>query len=185
MHLLSQLLLILLYNIWCYQILLAVWVLKEFYVDFAPSFSKEAPIQCISRNWHLPSQVGEMHRCSFFMQHKITIRSTIYSRNLMIVLLGQLPAECLILCWVWFLVVIWYLNFATAAVTFPSFWLLSKGSHYWERHLTFWGPTVLQLSHSVFYFWFLLQDFLILLKRATWNSSIIQFRTFLFFVKIF
>ena len=45
------------------------WVFKEFQADFAPSFSKEAPIWCMPWIWHLPSQVGGMYGCSFFIEH--------------------------------------------------------------------------------------------------------------------
>ena len=46
--------------------------------DFAPSFSEEVCIRGTPRIWYLPSQVGKMHGCSFFMDHQVTIRSTIY-----------------------------------------------------------------------------------------------------------
>jgi hypothetical protein len=68
-HTLLSLLSCILYSIWCYQKLCAVWVFKEFQADFAPSFSEEAPIQCMPRIWHLPCQVGGMCGCSFFMEH--------------------------------------------------------------------------------------------------------------------
>ena len=108
------------------------------------------------------------------------------SRTLMIVLLGWLLAECSILYRVCFLVASEYLAFAILQLwpfILLHFW--RRSSHYWAGHPTVLGPTVCQLSHSVFYLQFLPQDFLILFRYGTWNSSIIQFRFFWFFIKIF
>jgi hypothetical protein len=38
---------------------------------------EEALIWGMARIWHLPSQVGEMHGCSFVMEHSVTIWTTI------------------------------------------------------------------------------------------------------------
>jgi hypothetical protein len=135
------------------------WVELE---QVAPSFSEEIPIWCTPRSLHMPSQVG-FHWTSVHHQSHCIVGSWwlcywCYSWQTVHVSAGfdlwSLCVTLLLLLQPWL---------------FLLFDLSSEGSHYWERHQTFWSPTVWKLSHSMYYFRFLVQDFLILLWCNTLN----------------
>jgi hypothetical protein len=44
------------------------------------------------------------------------------------------------------------LHVTTVVTTLFTLWVYKGGSHYWEGHPTVRGPTVRQLSHTVFFF---------------------------------
>ena len=103
--------------------------------DVTLPLHRKLTIRRMSRVWHQPIQVGRTYGCSSLECG--TCNPWCYCSD---TLLGVRSPQRLIFSRFRRAVV-------TTVVTFPT---LVWGSHYWEGHPTVRGPTVRQLSHTVY-----------------------------------
>ena len=115
--------------------------------DFALPFYRNLTIQRMSRVWHQPSWVSRTYGCSE-LEHGTCVPLLLWRRFVG----GSKPNKGWFsgtLCnLAWLVLYQHILHVTTVVTTLFTLWVYKGDSHYWERHPTVRGPTV--ISHCVF-----------------------------------